>query len=59
MDKVTIEITTGNAAFADGGLGEVARILRELAKRFDRGDFPISGPLRDINGNTCGRVSVE
>lgn len=56
--QITIEIeTTGNAAFEDAPASEIARILRELAKRMEDGDFPEGDtPVRDINGNRCGSV---
>lgn len=56
---LTLELTTGNAAFADDEGAEVARILKALAL-----DFAISGlraetVLRDANGNPVGTARVE
>lgn len=53
--KLTIDTT--NAAFDDSPEQEVARILRELAKRIEaRGLPPARGVdvLRDTNGNMVG-----
>lgn len=50
-----IYIDTGNAAFEDGNWKtEVARILRELAANIE--NYARPEKLRDINGNTCGKV---
>ena len=67
MESVTITIETGSAAFADSPASEVARILRDLASRFERDGASycltlrdINGlTLRDINGNRCGLVSIQ
>jgi hypothetical protein len=59
--SVTLE-TNGNAAFEDSPATEIARILREAAKRIENGDFGSDGDgfrLNDINGNKCGRVTIE
>lgn len=56
MEKITITIETANAAF-DNAPEEVARILHELADRFQQRAIPEK--LRDINGNTCGTVETE
>ena len=57
-NKITIEIRTENAAFADDLMTEeVARILRALA---DRLEFRFeSSKIVDVNGNACGSVRVE
>lgn len=58
MERITITIETGNAAFEDSPTAEIGRILRSLADRFERyGTHPEN--LRDINGNTCGKVTIE
>jgi len=44
---------TSNAAFDEGGATETARILREVAARYEAGTF--EGPIRDSNGNTIGQ----
>lgn len=56
-ERITIVIETGNAAFEDYPMGEVARILHDLAERMESRDEPHA--LRDANGNRCGTVSVE
>lgn len=54
---VKIEFSTANAAFGEWGRDEIARILRDLAERFERpGDQ--SGIIRDLNGNTIGQWSA-
>jgi hypothetical protein len=59
---ITITIETDNAAFEDNREAEVARILADYARRLADGlaNLPLTTqPLRDINGNTCGRVEVR
>ena len=57
MNRITIEIKTGNESFSPDPGYEIARILETLAKRFkDGGSF--SGALQDYNGNTVGTVRV-
>ena len=62
--KLTIEIDTSNAAFDDHETGETARILRNIARTLTESGphiFAHSEPraLFEINGNTCGRVTIE
>ena len=52
MDNFRIDIGTSNAAFKDDP-GELARLLRKVADRLDRGDK--DGRIVDINGNVVGR----
>jgi hypothetical protein len=54
---VKIEIDSANAAFSDGP-HEVARILRDLADKFERDghDNHSRRPVRDVNGNTVGHA---
>ena len=67
MESVTITIETGDAAFDDSPVSEVARILRDLASRFERDGVSYCLTLRDINGltwhdingNRCGLVSIQ
>ena len=63
MSKVIIEIETDNAAFEGFGKeGEIARILRDLAQRFEMSDIAKGlHPVRisDINGNAIGEVTIE
>lgn len=56
--KITIEINGDNAAFNDNP-GEFARILHKIAAEI--ADYPhkATGPVRDVNGNRCGYVTVE
>lgn len=56
MEKVIIEINTGNSAFEENNNMEVARILEELADRFKQGNPEI---IRDYNGNKVGKVEYE
>lgn len=50
--NLTLSIKCDNAAFADDPGAEVARILREAASRFERGDREVV--LSDCNGNKVG-----
>lgn len=61
MERITITIETGNAAFEDEPASEVARILRAAADRVEEtGEVPHCGlPLFDVNGNRCGAVTIE
>ena len=58
-----LTINTDNAAFegqyqGDDHRFEVARILRDVADRLQRGeDFSFFETLRDINGNDVGRAA--
>lgn len=54
---ITITIQTTNAAFEDNQF-EVARILRELAEAAEN-DALGERKLRDINGNTVGKVEID
>ncbi|MCX7271609.1 MAG: hypothetical protein NTV19_00010 [Burkholderiales bacterium] len=49
-----VQIETGNAAFDDSPATEIARILRDLARRFEEGGVDSEAVLRDINGNKVG-----
>ena len=53
---LTIELVNTGEAF-DEPRKEIARILRELADRFDNGNPP--EVLRDHNGNRCGQVYFD
>lgn len=57
IEHITIKIETGNAAFDDSPTGEIARILRRLAKDFEEVGLP-DHYLRDGNGNVCGSVQI-
>ena len=58
MKRLTLTITTENAAFADGNLEiEVAAILNNFATLFARGNRPEI--MKDANGNTVGRIEYE
>jgi len=58
MERIVITIKTGNAAFEESRAAETARILRDLADRFEA--YGLCDPkLRDINGNTCGQVEIQ
>jgi hypothetical protein len=63
MAKLNITIELDNDAFQPEPGPEVARILEDLADTFrdtlviaPRGPEPLS--IRDINGNTCGEVTL-
>ena len=59
MSKITIEIDTSNAAFGCDESEEVARILRDAAHRIEMYGDRAEGPLRDLNGNTVGKLIIE
>ncbi|WP_299450050.1 hypothetical protein [uncultured Pigmentiphaga sp.] len=58
IEHITIKIETGNSAFEEFPAQEIARILRDLAGRFERDGLPPVA-LRDFNGNLCGTVSIR
>lgn len=63
MAKLTVTIELDNAAFEDDP-GEAGRILKVAAEKIDEHmgyapDADFDAKLRDINGNTVGRVVVE
>jgi len=59
MARLIITIDLDNAAFEDDRIGEIERILTDLAER-----LPPSGAtsspinLHDINGNWCGKAEI-
>jgi len=53
--KLTLKL--GNEAFSDDPSYEVARILREAAKRVERGDT--ESVLMDVNGNKVGEFVID
>ncbi len=62
MDKVTIIIKTGNAAFSPDKSQELHRILSELAERIHDGLFSIRCNrfvLSEVNGNVVGYVTLS
>lgn len=63
--KITIEIETGNAAFAGPSYHtpftvgvEAGRILQELGRKIERSGVPGHDelPLMDMNGNRVGQL---
>ena len=57
MNKVTIVISTGNAAFENNTNLEIARILRDVAKKLEQ-DQDVD-KLMDANGNLAGYVKFS
>lgn len=53
--RVTITIDTDGQAFDFTPMGELARILRQIAQDVTE-DGPQDIPVRDVNGNTVGRI---
>lgn len=58
MSELRLSIELVNDAFTDDAASEVARILRVLADRIEKGlpDEPMR--LRDVNGNTVGQAEL-
>lgn len=58
MAKLRIVIGLDNSAFEPQAGAEIARILRELAEKFEAGSDGGRGNrvIRDINGNRVGRA---
>ena len=60
MEKITIEIETTNDAFHDSPNameGEISRILVNLSYAIGDGRWPEI--VRDINGNTVGKITIK
>jgi len=59
--KLTIQISTANAAFEDDPCLEVKRIIETLVRILHERGFPMgdSGPLIDINGNKVGAYNIK
>lgn len=58
MKKMIITINMDNAAFQEGkGNYETARILRKLADDIE--EFTLAEKIKDINGNTVGKVEYK
>lgn len=60
--KFRMEIRCGNAAFEPVAGAEIARILRQLARKLDDmevAEAPLGASLRDVNGNTVGDWSFS
>jgi len=56
---IAIKIKTGNAAFEDNKGSEVARILRDLATRFDRAANLSAADAGMANGRPTGAMDVN
>ena len=54
--EFSAQISMANAAFDDAPASELARILRDIARRIEAGDS--SGIAFDANGNRAGQWSV-
>ena len=54
--KATIHIEMDNAAFEDDPGVELARILRETARKIEEGYW--AGQCYDINGNQVGNFDI-
>lgn len=55
--KFTMRVNCDNAAFAEDPNGELARILREVARQVEE-DGRSSNSIRDLNGNLVGHWGV-
>lgn len=61
MQKFTVTIETGNAAFDETPASEIARILKQLAWELECEGVPARGDswtLHDVNGNRVGAAKV-
>lgn len=57
---ITVTIATDNEAFDDGleGSTEVSRILRQLSTDILADESLEERALKDLNGNTVGKVTI-
>ncbi len=56
MEKFTLTIKLGNAAFEPDYTPELVRILRTTASQIEQGQT--EGNLRDVNGNKIGTFDI-
>ena len=54
--EFSVNIAMGNEAFEDAGGREVARILRDIAAKLERGED--QGACMDANGNRVGEWAI-
>ncbi|AET42330.1 hypothetical protein DSS3P1_07 [Ruegeria phage DSS3-P1] len=54
--EFSLDLKSGNAAFADDPRGETVRLLRAAADRIESGSD--CGALHDYNGNAAGHFSL-
>jgi predicted transcriptional regulator len=59
MAKFKLEFTCDTAAFDDDPGIEIARILREVATWIDQRGIADAAIVRDINGNTVGKIQLQ
>lgn len=58
LERFTLQLSTDNEAFADDPAPELARILRSVADRIERGDdISMFQTIHDANGNDVGRFA--
>jgi hypothetical protein len=62
--EFSLQFRMNNSAFAEDPAFEVARILREIADKVERGDGFIIGdahmrPICDFNGNRIGEYCAD
>lgn len=57
---LTMNVDMGNDAFHQDPCGELARILRVVADKIERGDYypGHSVTILDVNGNDAGRWKI-
>lgn len=55
--RFMVRLSMDSAAF-DEPATELARILRDLAKRCEQGELLEPLVLRDLNGNSCGVAEI-
>jgi hypothetical protein len=57
MERITITIATGGAAFEDAPASEIGRILRSMANYIEEGGR-LPEKIYDLFGNACGTASI-
>lgn len=57
--NISITLSTDNAAFEEHEGAEIARILRDLARKYEGTTYAEEYPVtvRDANGNTVGNIA--
>lgn len=56
---IVIRINTENAAFEDGPMDELLKVLTQAALKLDQLPVGASVKLKDSNGNSCGSVEIS
>ncbi len=58
--KFKLQLSCDNAAFDETPATEIARCLRDVASRMERGELcNVYRDIRDVNGNVVGQFALK